>query len=77
MAHQRFWQAATAVALAAAIYLYFHGRISGCPEQQSGATLRLARLDVDTVRARFCYSSDCRLIAEQMNKVERAKWHCE
>jgi hypothetical protein len=51
--------------------------VSGCDTLQSGATLHLIRSDVDTVRACFCYFGDCRLIAEQMNKVERARWHCE
>jgi hypothetical protein len=77
VAYRYFWKAATVVAVAAAVYLYVHNHISGCSEQQDGATLHLVRLDVDTVRGRFCYSSDCRLIAEQMNEVERARWRCE
>ena len=48
--------------------------VTGCDTLQPGATLHLVRSDVDTVRARFSYSLDCRLIAEQMNKVERARW---
>jgi hypothetical protein len=65
------------MAVAVAVYLYVTGRVPGCDVQQDGATLHLVRMGVDTVRARFCYAADCRLIAEQMNKVERARWHCE
>jgi len=49
----------------------------GCDAFESGGTLYLVRSNVSTIRARFCYAADCRLIAEQMNKVERAHWHCE
>jgi hypothetical protein len=49
----------------------------GCDALESGATLHLVRSNVDTIRARFCHAADCRLIAEQMNKAERALWHCE
>jgi hypothetical protein len=44
---------------------------------KSGGRLVLLRNDVRTVRARFCYAQDCELIATQMNKVEKARWHCE
>lgn len=70
------WKIATALAATAAIYLFVAGRVPGCNTQEGGATLHLVRSDVDTVRARFCYSQDCRLIADQMNKAERARWHC-
>ena len=69
--------ATTAIAVALAAYLYLTWLNWGCDGQQDGATLHLVRLGVDTVRARLCYSSDCRLIAERMNMVERACWHCE
>ena len=74
---QHAWKIATALAVAAAAYLFVTGRVPGCDTQEGGATLHLVRLDVDTVRGRFCHSQDCRLVAEQMNKVERARWHCE
>jgi hypothetical protein len=54
--------------------LYFRSDPS-C-ESASGSTLYLNRLDVETMRARFCYAADCQLVAEQMSKVERAKWYC-
>ena len=52
-------------------------RITGCDTIEKGGTLHLVRSNVDTVRARFCYAADCALIAAQMNKAERARWHCE
>jgi hypothetical protein len=50
-------------------------RVSGCGTFEDGSKLHLYR-NVDTVRARFCYAADCKLIADQMNKVERAQWSC-
>lgn len=50
-------------------------RVSGCDTFEDGSKLHLYRT-VDTVRARFCYAADCKLIADQMNKVERAQWSC-
>jgi hypothetical protein len=58
-------------------FFYSRDRMMGCDARESGATLHLVRSNVDTIRARFCYTADCRLIAEQMNKAERALWHCE
>ncbi|MBM4209703.1 MAG: hypothetical protein FJ167_01210 [Gammaproteobacteria bacterium] len=74
---QYAWKVATVIASAAAIYLFIVGRVPGCDAHDGGAVLHLVRLDVDTVRAKFCHSQDCELIAEQMNKVERARWHCK
>ena len=65
------------VGSSAAAYLYFGGHVPGCEAQQDGTTLHLVRLGTDTVRARFCYSKDCHLIADQMNKVESTRWRCE
>ena len=66
-----------AVLLLALIFIYSQERMMGCDAFESGGTLYLMRSNVSTIRARFCYAADCRLIAEQMNKVERAHWHCE
>ena len=74
---RHFWKVATASLLALLVFLYARDRVTGCDTLDSQGTLHLVRSGVDTVRARFCYSADCRLIAEQMNKVERARWHCE
>ena len=43
-----------------------------------GTTLQLTRGggSATTVRAQFCYSSDCALIAQQMNLAEAANWSC-
>ena len=71
-----FWPAATLCLLMVLAFLYFR-REGGCEVVEQGGTLHLVRSDVDTVRARFCYAADCRLIAEQMNRVERARWHCQ
>jgi hypothetical protein len=45
---------------------------------KEGTTLQLTRggSPVTTVRAQFCYSSDCALIAKQMNLAEAASWSC-
>ncbi len=43
---------------------------------ESGGTLYLIRLGVETPRAGFCYAPDCRMVAEQMTKAERANWYC-
>ena len=45
-------------------------------ELAGGNTLYLNRQEVETMRARFCYAADCRLVAEQMSKVEPARWYC-
>lgn len=69
---------AVAVAIglfAAAVWLFVHGPI-GCGSTESGGTLYLNRLGTETPRASFCYAADCRLIAEQMSKAERATWYC-
>ena len=58
-------------------YFYSRDRMMGCDALESGATLHLVRSNVDTIRARFCYAADCRLIAEQMNKLGRGLWACE
>jgi hypothetical protein len=68
------WPAATFILLVVAGVLYLGGQ-PGC-ELASGNALYLNRQEVETMRARFCYASDCRLIAEQMSKVERARWYC-
>ena len=68
------WPILTVILLAAVAILWFRGE-PGC-ELTAGTTLYLSRLDVETMRARFCYASDCRLVAEQMKKVERARWFC-
>ena len=49
---------------------------AGCTANESGSTLYLNRMNVETTRAQFCYASDCRLVAEQMMKAERANWYC-
>jgi hypothetical protein len=72
-----FWILAAVVLLALLGFFYSRDRMMGCYALESGASLHLVRSNVDTIRARFCYAADCRLIAEQMNKAERALWHCE
>jgi len=71
------WPFATLALIAAVAFLYTRDRVNGCDAVEDGGKLHLNRSGVDTMRARFCYSQDCRLVAEQMNKVERACWHCE
>lgn len=72
-----FWPLVAVAAVAACVALYSRDRVSGCDNLDNGGKLILNRLGVDTMRARFCYAADCRLIAEQMTKVERANWRCE
>lgn len=48
----------------------------GCGAMETGGTLYLNRLGVETPRASFCYAPDCRLVADQMTKTERADWYC-
>lgn len=72
-----FWIAAPVSLLVVLGVIHAPNWLTGCDTLQSGATLHLVRSEVDTIRARFCYSADCRFIADQMNKVERARWHCE
>ena len=55
-------------------FIYSQERMMGCDTFKPGGTLSLVRT---AVRARFCYAADCRLIAEQMNKAEHARWQCE
>jgi hypothetical protein len=69
------WPAATLLLLGVVAFLYMNDRVSGCDMFEEGSKLHLYR-NVDTVRARFCYAADCKLIADQMNKVERANWSC-
>lgn len=68
------WPTLTVILLAAVAVLWSRGE-PGC-ELSGGNTLYLNRLDVETMRARFCYAADCRLVADQMNKVENARWYC-
>lgn len=58
-----------------AAWAYSRGPI-GCGAMESGGTLYLNRLGVETPRASFCYAPDCRLVADQMTKAERANWYC-
>lgn len=67
------WPAATVILLLAVALLYFRGE-PGC-ELAGGNTLYLSRLGAETMRARFCYAADCRLVAEQMTKAESASWY--
>ena len=72
------WILSAVLLLALLGFFYSRDRMMGCDALESGATtLHLVRSNVDTIRARFCHAADCRLIAEQMNKAERALWHCE
>ena len=67
------WPAATLVLLVVvAAFIYFR-RIDGCDVMEPGGTLYLRHAEVDTIRGRFCYASDCRLIAELMSELERAE----
>ena len=59
-----------------ALIFFYRDRVSGCDVMEPGGTLYLRHEAVDTVRGRFCYASDCRLIAELMSEVERASWYC-
>jgi hypothetical protein len=71
------WILSVVLLLALLAYFYSRDRMMGCDALESGATLHLVRSNVDSIRARFCYAADCRLIAEQMNKPGRALWACE
>ena len=59
-----------------ALIYFYRDRVIGCDVMEPGGTLYLRHEAVDTVRGRFCYASDCRLIAELMSEVERASWYC-
>lgn len=48
-----------------------------CDAIEERGSLHQVRSGVGTIRARLCYAADCRLIAQQMNKVEQAKWRCQ
>ena len=74
---RNLWPLATLLLMAIVAFLYTRDRVSGCDTVEDRGKLHLNRSGVDTVRARFCYASDCKLIAEQMNKVERARWSCD
>lgn len=74
---RNFWPVLTLILLAALAFLYARDSVVGCDVTENGGTLHLYRSGVDTTRARFCYASDCRLIADQMTKVERASWSCK
>lgn len=63
-------------ALAGIAWYALSNRTSGCEVNERGATLYLNRLGVETIRAQFCWAGDCRLIADQMSKAERASWYC-
>lgn len=71
------WPLATLVLVAAVVVLYARDRVGGCDTVEEGGRLHLTRSSVDTVRARFCYASDCKLIAAQMSKIEHAIWSCD
>ena len=49
---------------------------NSCGKFNAKAKLYLQRLGVITLRAEFCYQQDCELVAQHMNKVERANWFC-
>jgi hypothetical protein len=68
------WPAATLILLIVVGLLSLGGE-AGC-ELGGGTTLYLNRQEVETRRARFCHAADCRLIAEQMSKLEPARWYC-
>ena len=72
------WPAATLFLLliVVALIFFYRDRVIGCDVMEPGGTLYLRHEAVDTVRGRFCYASDCRLIAELMSEVERASWYC-
>jgi hypothetical protein len=72
----RFWIVAAVLLVALIGFIYSQERMMGCDTFEPGGTLSLVRTNGATVRARFCYAADCRLIAEQMNKVEHAHWQC-
>ena len=63
---------------AGALVMKPNGGISCDGRDKDGTTLQLTRSagSTATVRAQFCYSSDCNLIARQMNLVEKAEWTC-
>lgn len=65
-----------AATLAGGAWHLLNNRTSGCEVNERGATLYLNRMGIETMRAQFCWASDCRLIAEQMSRVERATWYC-
>ena len=75
---QLLWPAATLFLLliVVALIYFYRDRVVGCDVMEPGGTLYLRHEAVDTVRGRFCYASDCRLIAELMSQVERASWYC-
>ena len=68
------WIVAAFLLLALVGFIYSQERMMGCDTFEPGGTLSLVRTNGATVRARFCYAADCRLFAEQMNKVEHARW---
>jgi hypothetical protein len=70
------WPAATLFLLLVVVALIYLRRVHGCDVMEPGGTLYLRHEGVDTFRGRFCYASDCRLIAELMSEVERASWYC-
>ena len=72
----RFWIVAAVLLVALIGFIYSQERLMGCDTFEPGGTLSLVRANGATVRARFCYAADCRLIAEQMNKVENSRWQC-
>ena len=77
VAEMRFlWPAATLFLLLVVVALFYFDRVGGCDAMEQGGTLYLRHGEVDTFRGRFCYASDCRLIAELMSEVERASWYC-
>lgn len=70
------WPLATLILLALGAVALWRDPLRQCDVVEAGGALHLTRLGVETMRAHFCYAADCRLIAAQMNKVERATWTC-
>ena len=63
--------------LALLIVHHWRDPLTSCDKIDEGGVLHAKRSGVDTIRAHFCHSADCKLIADQMNKVEQATGRCE
>jgi hypothetical protein len=74
---RHFWIVAAMALLALLVLHHWRDPLTSCDAIEEGGVLHLKRSGVDTTRARFCYAADCKLMAEQMNKVEQAEWRCE
>ena len=49
----------------------------GRTTDSDGKTLYMKRDSAsETERAKFVYASDCKLVAEKMNALDRASWYC-